>query len=707
MSATAVRAPAEFESRLQQYYFERSEESRAVRVGEKEVSEQAAIVARYADLFSHDQLAALRVAEEAAAGDERERLYRLRKTCEGGLISAELAEQEDALENAILGAGVTFKGEELSLRAAQARLAVLDSYADREELGELERAESARLNPDRLALLAAYERLDGEVSGEPDPIARNEEEKAISLTRARAGARRRRRRDDGGVRPAARPLVRAAARAGAGRSSRRTRHVVLPAPSVAVRVDVHEGAVGRGLPGDRAGARLRHDRDPEHPPRPRGPAAEEPARVRDRVRSAGGRAPDHPCAGRARRLPGVPARGRARAPLRGRRPAAAVHVPAHLARPRADGDLLVHLRVDHARAGLARAALRTRRMRRRRRTREATLFLEALLYRRYTAKLRYELGFWASFAEEAGRSPRDYATRLTEATGIRYDPRDYLADMDRRLLLGRLPARVDSLRAAARAPGRARSARTGGAARRPASSSATSSPRARSRRARRSPRGSASRRSTRRRSSRISQRPSACTRGGSARPVARCRRSASAPGRSAAAGARRTTRESLAAMHAAVDAGVTFFDTADVYGDGRSERLVARLLRERDEPLVVATKFGRRAAAAGRRATTRTSNLRGWLERSLENLDVETVDLVQLHCPPWDAYYTPVGVRGVRPARRRRPHARVRRQRREGRGGAEGDRVSGRRDRADHLQHLPPAARRAVLRAGRACATSA
>ena len=53
--------------------------------------------------------------------------------------------------------------------------------------------------------------------------------------------------------------------------------------------------------------------------------------------------------------------------------------------------------------------------------------------------------------------------------------------------------------------------------------------------------------------------------------------------------------ESLAAMHAAVDAGVTFFDTADVYGDGRSERLIGRLLRERDEPLVVATKFGRAA----------------------------------------------------------------------------------------------------------------
>jgi aryl-alcohol dehydrogenase-like predicted oxidoreductase len=98
--------------------------------------------------------------------------------------------------------------------------------------------------------------------------------------------------------------------------------------------------------------------------------------------------------------------------------------------------------------------------------------------------------------------------------------------------------------------------------------------------------------------------------------------------------------ESLAAMHAAVDAGVTFFDTADVYGDGRSEKLVAQLLRDRDEPLVVATKFGRRAAQQEVGAFT-YDNLRGWLERSRENLGVDTVDLVQLHCPPWDAYYTP------------------------------------------------------------------
>jgi aryl-alcohol dehydrogenase-like predicted oxidoreductase len=98
-------------------------------------------------------------------------------------------------------------------------------------------------------------------------------------------------------------------------------------------------------------------------------------------------------------------------------------------------------------------------------------------------------------------------------------------------------------------------------------------------------------------------------------------------------------RLSLAAMHAAVDAGVTFFDTADVYGDGRSERLIATLLRERDEPLVVATKFGRRAPLDV--SFYSYENLRSWLERSRENLGVDTVDLVQLHCPPWQTYYTP------------------------------------------------------------------
>ena len=99
-------------------------------------------------------------------------------------------------------------------------------------------------------------------------------------------------------------------------------------------------------------------------------------------------------------------------------------------------------------------------------------------------------------------------------------------------------------------------------------------------------------------------------------------------------------RVSLAAMGAAVEAGVTFFDTADVYGDGHSERLIARLLRDRSEQLFVATKFGRRAPRQEVREYS-YENLRSWLDRSRENLGVDAVDLVQLHCPPWETYYTP------------------------------------------------------------------
>jgi aryl-alcohol dehydrogenase-like predicted oxidoreductase len=98
-------------------------------------------------------------------------------------------------------------------------------------------------------------------------------------------------------------------------------------------------------------------------------------------------------------------------------------------------------------------------------------------------------------------------------------------------------------------------------------------------------------------------------------------------------------RESLAALHAAVEAGVTFIDTADVYGDGRSERLVGQLLGERPERLVVATKFGRRVPLDLSLYTY--DNFASWLERSRENLGVETIDLVQLHSLPWDTYYTP------------------------------------------------------------------
>lgn len=98
-------------------------------------------------------------------------------------------------------------------------------------------------------------------------------------------------------------------------------------------------------------------------------------------------------------------------------------------------------------------------------------------------------------------------------------------------------------------------------------------------------------------------------------------------------------RDALAALHRALDLGVTFFDTADVYGDGRSERLLAQLRRERNEPFYVATKAGRRSnphdAASYNRA-----NLTSYVERSLRNLEVEALDLLQLHCPPSTVYDT-------------------------------------------------------------------
>lgn len=98
--------------------------------------------------------------------------------------------------------------------------------------------------------------------------------------------------------------------------------------------------------------------------------------------------------------------------------------------------------------------------------------------------------------------------------------------------------------------------------------------------------------------------------------------------------------ESMAALHRAVERGVNFFDTADVYGDGRSERLLARLRRERSEPIVVATKAGRRLAPHVADGYDR-ANLTAFVERSLRNLETEALDLLQLHCPPTDVYYRP------------------------------------------------------------------
>lgn len=99
--------------------------------------------------------------------------------------------------------------------------------------------------------------------------------------------------------------------------------------------------------------------------------------------------------------------------------------------------------------------------------------------------------------------------------------------------------------------------------------------------------------------------------------------------------------ESIAALHTAVDFGVNFFDTADVYGDGHSEKLLAQLKKDRaGEEIIIATKVGRRLPAQTVEGYSR-ENLTSFIERSLSNLETDCLDLVQLHCPPQDAYYHP------------------------------------------------------------------
>ncbi|MFB9876553.1 aldo/keto reductase [Planobispora siamensis] len=95
--------------------------------------------------------------------------------------------------------------------------------------------------------------------------------------------------------------------------------------------------------------------------------------------------------------------------------------------------------------------------------------------------------------------------------------------------------------------------------------------------------------------------------------------------------------EALAVLTAAVDSGVTFIDTADVYGDGRSERIVGQLIKDRPG-LTVATKMGRRVPQEPSAYTL--DNFRAWTDRSRANLGVDTLDLVQLHCPPTPVYST-------------------------------------------------------------------
>jgi hypothetical protein len=427
VSVTGVRTPVEYEERLARYLFERSEEGRAVRVGEKETSEQAAIVERYRDLFTAGQLDVLREAEQAAAGDEHELLYRLRKTCEAGIVAAELAAREDELENRILAARVEWRGEELPLRTAQARLAVLPGYRDRDELGSLANAESARFNDDRRDLLAAGEALEAELSGEPDAIARNAEEKGISLHDLERAL-------DAAARDSAAAYDTLRGRwfdrlLGPDRddmpSSNHTSYLrrLSPLESTYTKERAVEvcmatlDALGlhmAALPG----IRLDLDDRPQKSPRACVIASDPPSVVHLITRAQGG-LHDYQAflheAGHALHYASVDPT----LPYTFRK----------LSRDHALTEIYSYIVEAVSREPAWHAHHFDLTDEQAQENAEATVFLEALLFRRYTAKLQFELDFWGRYAEDGG-TPDGYAERLTEATGIRYPRENYLSDMD-------------------------------------------------------------------------------------------------------------------------------------------------------------------------------------------------------------------------------------------------------------------------------------
>jgi hypothetical protein len=427
VTATGVYTPLDYEARLKQFLFESSEEGRAVRVGEKETSEQAEIVARYADLFTRDQLDALWEAEDAAEGKEREQLYRLRKVCEGGIVAAELVEREDELENRQLAARLTFRDEELPLRMAQAKLAVLHEYADREELGDVFADLNATFNEDRLELARAGEELAVDLSEQPDPIARNEEEKNISLRTLAASL-------DEAAAASEEAYLRMRETwfervLGPDRDEQpRSYHMAYvrrlsPLESTYTKERATEicletlKALGFDLAGDPNIKPDLEDR-PQKAPRACVIASDPPTVVHLITRAQGG-LHDYQAflheAGHALHYAGcdptLPYTFR-----RLSRDHALTEIYSYIveAISREPGWHALHFGLSDEEAT---------------RNAEATTFLEALLYRRYAAKLGFELDFWGRFHADGG-TPDGYAEKLTAATGVRYRSDGFISDMD-------------------------------------------------------------------------------------------------------------------------------------------------------------------------------------------------------------------------------------------------------------------------------------
>ncbi len=418
--------PDAFERELARYLYESAEEARAVRVGEKDTSEQAAIVARYSSLFTRDQHAALKHAE-VGDGDEGERLARLGDACEGGIVMAELADRLDALENAILACRVEHGGEEMPLRAAQAALAVIDEYAIRDRLGAAVIEASAGFNDERLALLQAGEALETELSGIEDPVRRSAERKQIDLHRL------------AGVLEEASVAIDAAY----GDLRQRWLDVILGEERENEPASAHVAYVRRLSPlagtytKERAvpvclatltelgfdlaaDERIRLDLDdrPQKNPRACVIASDPPSVVHLITRAQGGLA-DYQAflheAGHALHYagcdPGLPYTFR-----RLSRDHALTEIYSFLV------ESLTHEPGWHA----EHFALATDEAEERA---EATRFLDAFLFRRYAAKLRYELRVWADFENATGYA-QDYEELVSRASGFRYPRENYLADMD-------------------------------------------------------------------------------------------------------------------------------------------------------------------------------------------------------------------------------------------------------------------------------------
>jgi hypothetical protein len=427
MSVAVVRTPAEYEERLRTYLFERAEEVRAVRVGEKEVSERAAIVAAYSDLFSREQLDALRSAEAEAEGDDRERLYRLRKECEAGVADQELSERQDQLENAILAERIVFEGEEMPLRTAQAMLAVLPEYARRQALGDLHGDASAGFNEGRRELIAAEDELAADLSGIADPIERNEEEKGISIRDLEA---RLRKASEESTQPFGvlrdrwferllgpeRDEIPASYHMSYMRRLSPLEATYTKERSVEVCMDTLS-RLGFDLANDDK-IRLDLEDRPQKSPRACVIASDAPNVVHLITRAQGG-LHDYQAflheAGHALHYAGCDPE--------------LPYTFRNLSRDHALTEIYSFILESISREpgwhaeyfGLLDEEAQT--------NAEATTFLEALLYRRYAAKLGFELEFWGRFGEDGG-TPDGYSERLGEATGIFYRPDGFLADMD-------------------------------------------------------------------------------------------------------------------------------------------------------------------------------------------------------------------------------------------------------------------------------------